>query len=336
MSYLLLIGGIALLLLGGDFLVRGAVGLAERIGIPPIIIGLTIVAFGTSAPELVVSLKAAVSGAPGIAVGNVVGSNIANILLVVGLPAVIAATDCNQTDIIRNAVYVLGASILFIALSHIGPLGVWHGAILFTLMVLFLVETGRRAVSHRSSARASLSSAAAAGNCADVEEIDGVSGAPHALPMIGMFIIAGLVALPAGGHLTVDAARDLALRWGMSEAVVGLTVVALGTSLPELATTLVAAVRGHCGLALGNVLGSNLFNILAIMGIVSVVTPIPVPQQMLDFDLWVMLAATLLVMPFAITRTKVTRLPGALFFLGYIAYIAFAVSSNGTAFAGTF
>lgn len=328
MTYLVLLGGIALLLVGGDLLVRGAVGLAERLEIPPIIIGLTIVAFGTSAPELVVSLKAAVSNSPGIAVGNVVGSNIANILLVVGLPAMVAATDCNQTDIVRNAVYVLGASVLFIALSHIGPLGAWHGAILFTLMMLFLVETGRRAVSQRNGRRL-------AAQC-DVEVIDGVSGAPHSLALIGIFIIAGLIGLPAGGHFTVDAARILAKQWGMSEATIGLTVVALGTSLPELATTLVAAIRGQCGLALGNVLGSNLFNILAIMGIVSAVTPIPVPQDLLDFDLWVMLAATLAVMPFAIARARVTRLPGALFVAAYIGYIAIAVGHKGSAIAASF
>ena len=331
MTYLALFGGIALLLLCGDLLVRGAVGLAERLGIPAIVIGLTVVAFGTSAPELVVSLKAALANSPGIAIGNVVGSNIANVLLVLGLPALIATTECDQTDIVRNSVYVLGASLLFIALSYLGPLDVWHGIILLTLMMLFLVETGRRASNHRNGR------AAKPGCRPDmVEEINRVTGVPHTLWGILGFMLLGLVGLPAGGHFTVEAARHLAAQWGVSEAAIGLTVVALGTSLPELATTLVAAVRRHCGLALGNVLGSNLFNILGIMGTVSVITPISVPQRFLDFDLWIMLLTTFMVMPFVIGRRTLTRLPAFVFLVAYVAYIALVMMPRQAAFAAVF
>lgn len=331
MSYLALVGGIALLLLCGDILVRGAVGLAERLGIPAIIIGLTVVAFGTSAPELVVSLKAAIANAPGIAVGNVVGSNIANVLLVLGLPALIATTQCDQTDIVRNSVYVLVASLLFIALCHLGPLTLWHGVILLTVMLLFLAETGRRAVNYRNGRAAKRNSGSQV-----INEIEGVGGVPHTLLGIFAFVLLGLIGLPMGGHFTVEAARQLAVQWGVSEASIGLTVVALGTSLPELATTLVAAFRRHCGLALGNVLGSNLFNILAIMGTVSVVTPVPVAPRFLHVDLWIMLMASLLVMPFAIGRRTLTRIPALGLVIGYIAYIALVMMPKQAAFAAVF
>ncbi|MDP2619071.1 MAG: calcium/sodium antiporter [Hyphomicrobiales bacterium] len=331
MSYLALVGGIALLLFCGDLLVRGAVGLAERLGIPAIIIGLTVVAFGTSAPELVVSLKAALANSPGIAIGNVVGSNIANVLVVLGLPALIATTDCDQTDIVRNSVYVLLASILFIALCFLGPLTVWHGIILLAAMALFLVDTGRRGADRRNGK-------AAKPGCGPqmVEAVDGVSGVPHTSLGMLAFILLGLIGLPAGGHLTVEAARQLAAQWGVSEAAIGLTVVALGTSLPELATTLVAAVRRHCGLALGNVLGSNLFNILAVIGIASVITPISVPERFLDLDLWVMLFTTLMIMPFVISRRTLTRLPAFGFLVAYVAYITLVMLPRQAAFAAGF
>ena len=331
MSYLALIGGIALLLLCGDLLVRGAVGLAERLGIPTIVIGLTVVAFGTSAPELVVSLKAALAGAPGIAIGNVVGSNIANVLLVLGLPALIATTECDQTDIVRNCAYVIAASILFIALCYIGPLGLWHGVVLLTIMLLFLVETGRRASNQRNG-----KSAEADCGTVTINDIDGVPGTPQTIWGMFAFMLLGLTGLPLGGHITVEAARLIAVQWGISEAAVGLTVVALGTSLPELATTLVAAIRRHCGLALGNVLGSNLFNILAVMGTTAIVTPLPIPERFLNFDLWLMLFTTMLVLPFAIGRRTLTRLPAFGFVAVYVAYIALVLMPKTSTLAAAY
>lgn len=329
MIYLTLIGGITALLISGDFLVRGAVGVAERLGVPAIIIGLTVVAFGTSAPELVVSLQAASAGSPGIAIGNIVGSNIANILLVLGLPALIAATQCDDDGVMRNAFYMLGASILFIALCHIGPLGWWHGIILLVLLGLFLLETAH-------SMNGSRKRAAQQRAMAEVELIDGVEGVPHALPAMTAFIAIGLVGLPIGAHFTVESAQVIARTWGISEAAIGLTLVALGTSLPELATTLSAAMRNHCGLALGNVLGSNLFNILGIMGTTALVTPVSVPVEFLRVDLWIMLAATLAIMPFALTRKALTRLPALMFVLAYLAYVGFAIMPDGAALAGNF
>jgi len=328
MSYLILIAGMGLLLLCGDLLVRGAVGLAETLGIPAIIIGLTVVAFGTSAPELVVSVRAALDGASGISLGNVVGSNIANVLLVLGLPALISKTTCDQPSLRRNTIYVLAASVIFIILCFNGPLTFWHGVLLFVLLIMFLTETGFSANHHKKC-----------NDCGDVviseiEDIDGVSGVPHSLPIMGVFVLAGIVGLPAGAHLTVESAQFIARSWHVSEATIGLTVVALGTSLPELATTVMAAIRRDCGLALGNVLGSNLFNLLGVMGITAMISPLPVPQQMLSVDLWIMLGASLVITPFVFQRRALTRIPAAGFVIAYFSYLTFVVNPHHVSMYG--
>jgi len=324
MMYVSLLAGMVILLLSGDVLVRGAVALAIRLGVPALIVGLTIVAFGTSAPELVVSVSAALSGSGGLAIGNVVGSNICNLLLVLGLPAMIAPTNCDQPHMCRNTFYVVGASILFIILCFYGPLEFWHGLVLFGLIVLFLAESGWRASEYPNPADCALSS---------VDDLDGVSGVPHTNWLMGLFIVLGIAGLPLGAHLTVDGATQIARNFGVSEVTIGLTIVALGTSLPELATTLSAALRGHCGVALGNVLGSNLFNILAIMGITAILAPVPVPDSMLRYDLWVMLFATLAVVPFALGRRQITRIPAAAFVMAYLVYIAFVFGPEQGALA---
>lgn len=315
MVYLTLAAGIVLLLIGGDVLVRGAVSLAVKLDIPTLVIGLTIVAFGTSAPELVISLRAALAGSSGIAIGNVVGSNIANILLVLGIPALIAATNCDQPFIKRNTLYVIGASLIFITLCFNGPLSFWHGVILFGLMVAFLVESGRRAA-QRSDEETVIGQEA-------IELIDGVSGVPQRNWAVALFLAIGLVALPIGAQMTVSAAAQIAKDFGVSEAAVGLTLVALGTSLPELSTTVAAALRGQCGLALGNVLGSNLFNILAIMGLTAMVVPVPVPEVIKSIDVWVMLAAALAITPFVLRRKCITWQFGLVFVSCYLMYISF-------------
>lgn len=326
MSYLILIAGLCLLLVCGDLLVRGATGLAACLGIPAIIIGLTIVAFGTSAPELVVSVSAALDGSPGISLGNVVGSNIANVLLVLGLPAMIASTACDQPSLRRNTMYVLGSSALFIILCFNGPLAFWHGALLTTLLVLFLTETGISANYHRKCNNGKARNRGSDDEFESVETIDGVEGVPRSLPIMMLFILSGIIGLPIGAHLTVDAAQVIARSWHVSEATIGLTVIALGTSLPELATTVIAAARRDCGLALGNVLGSNLFNLLGVIGITAMITDLPVPPQMLNLDLWIMLGASLAITPFVFKRLTITRLPAAGFVLAYLSYIAFVVN----------
>jgi len=327
MSYLILLFGLALLLLAGDALVRGAVALSVRLGIPALVIGLTIVAFGTSAPELVVSLRAALSGAPGLAIGNVVGSNIANVLLVLGLPALLVATDTKQEFVLRSTVYVVAASLIFIALCFAGPLAFWHGALLFALLVGFLLEQAHRAELHKDAA-AALSEEA-------MEMINEDGETPKSnLMMIGM-LLAGLVGLPLAAHLTVLGATDIARQFGVSDAVIGLSIVALGTSLPELATTVTAALRGQADLALGNVLGSNLFNLLAVMGVTAMVAPIDVPSMFTRYDLWVMLGASLALLPFVMGGYKIGRIAGGMFLAGYVGYLYTIYTPNANVASAT-
>lgn len=320
MIYLGLLAGFVILLVSGDLLVRGSVSLAVKLGVPAIVIGLTVVAFGTSAPELVVSVRAATTGAPGIAIGNIVGSNIANVLLVLGLPALIRPTDCNQEFIGRNTCYVVGATVIFMLLCYLGPLEMWHGMILFGLIIVFLIESGRRASQGSAKTRAEAEE--------DVEEVDGVSGLPRTPSMIAVFVFSGLIGLPFGAQLIVENATEIARAFDISQAVIGLTVIALGTSLPELATTMSAAARGHSALAIGNVLGSNLFNMLAIMGLTAILAPVPIPEAILSYDLWIMLAATLALVPFVIRRSMINRLPAMGFVLAYFTYIFFVLVPN--------
>jgi cation:H+ antiporter len=317
MVYLELLAGFVLIIVAGDILVRGAVALALRLGVAPLIVGLTIVGFGTSAPELVVSLDAALNSSTGMAIGNIVGSNIANVFLVLGLPAMIAPTNCAQPFIGRNMVYVLAATVLFIVLCFNGPLHIWQGALLFSLIILFLVVTGLQAPRQYQD---------------EVSEIG--DKLPNAL-LISVFILAGIIGLPAGAHIIVSAGSEIARSFGVSDTVIGLTLVALGTSLPELAATSMAALRGEAGVALGNVLGSCLFNLLAIMGLTALFIPIPVPEALLRFDLWVMLAAVLVLAPFIWSGRKISRSAGVVFVLAYLAYIATVFMPRHAALAGT-
>ena len=314
MEYLALIGGLFLLLFTGDLLVRGAVALANDLAIPPLLIGLTIVAFGTSAPELLIGIQSALAGLPEIALGNAVGSNIANVLLVLGIPAMIYPICCDQPAIRRNTLFMLLVSVLFIYLSFQGVLTFWMGFSLFLLVILFLIYAWVRARAGNG----------AVDQLAELEEIEGV---PQENWKVAAFIILGLVGLPVGAHITVDAADAIARAWQVPDAVIGLTIVAFGTSLPELATTVMAAVRRHEGLAVGNVIGSNIFNILAVMGVTAMVADIPVPDGFLRFDLWVMLGSSALLLPFVLTRAKIGRVSGAGFTLAYLLYI-YALASN--------
>lgn len=253
------------------------------------------------------SVKAALEGAPGISLGNIVGSNIANVLLVLGLPAMIYPTLCNQPSICRNTTMMIGATLLFVGLCLTGTLVFFDGLVLFTLVLCFLAYSGWRA---RQGAADPIE-----------EELEEITGLPEAAWAIGAFLLIGLLGLPLGAELVVDGATEIALRFGVSEAAIGLTVISIGTSLPELATTLVAAVRRHADVAVGNVIGSNLFNILAIGGITAMVTPLPVPDTFLRFDLWVMLASAFLVAPFAFTRSTITRFAGLVFVVLYAAFL---------------
>ncbi len=323
MSYLFLIAGIALLIFGGDILVRGAVALAVRLNIPHLIIGLTIVAFGTSAPELLISIRAALTGFSGITLGNVVGSNIANMWLVLGVPALIATMCCNQKNLNHNLLFMLGASAVLIGLCFWSPLTIWHGLALVFLLFAFFADCFIRARRHK--------------NDAEVidEEIEELieeaqeNKSTSSLKMLG-FILIGLIGLAIGAELTIKGAVDIARTFGVSDATIGLTVIAIGTSLPELAATVMAAIRAQPALALGNAIGSNIFNICAVLGITALITPVDVDPQFLQFDLWVMAAAALSITPFILYRLKINWSVGLVFLLIYCGYIYKVVEMGRT------
>lgn len=309
MDALLVLAGLVLLVIGGDILVKGAVGVSLKLGVPALIVSLTIVAFGTSAPELLISVNSALAGLPGLAIGNVVGSNIANVLLVLGVPALItplATRDCGTG---RSYLFMMAVMGIFTALCFLGPLVWWHGLILLGLLAILLGDSFRQAVRERGM------------NSAD--DLDEVAVDPH-LPgwKLALMIVAGIGALPIGAHFLIEGARGIALAFGISDAAIGLTLVAVGTSLPELATTVMAAIRRQADVALGNVIGSNIFNVGAIMGITAFFGPVPIEPGFLRFDLWIMLGTGLLLAPFVFRVPHIGRVCGALFLALYAGYVA--------------
>ena len=321
MTDILLAGlGLVMLLLAGDVLVRGAVNASLRLGVPALIVSLTVVAFGTSAPELLISVRALIDGSPGIAMGNVVGSNTANILLVLGVPALLAGLRTGACDTTKSYVMMVGVSVVFIAACFLGPITWVHGLIFLAILGAILWDQARDALAHRSSLAAA-------------ETPEEIEGADPSLPgwKILLYLGLGLVGLPLGAELLVDASVNIARSIGVSETVIGLTLIAIGTSLPELATTVMAAYRRQADVALGNVIGSNMFNLLAIIGIASFFGDIPVEANFLSFDLWVMLGAALALAPFVFSRTRdMTKRWGILFAAIYAAYLWAVVAMGAT------
>jgi cation:H+ antiporter len=301
--------GFLILLLAGDALVRGAVNLSLRLGVPAFIVSLTIVAFGTSAPELLIAISAIKDNAPGIALGNVVGSNTANILLVLGIPALISTLHTSECETRKNYLYMLGATLLFIGLAFSGDYSIGDGLILLIALGIVLALAFREARQHRL-----------VGEPDDLEEIE---DADPNMPFwrIGIYLTLGLIGLPLGANLLVENASVIARTYGVSDTVIGLTLVAVGTSLPELATTVMAVIRRQADVAMGNVIGSNMFNLLAIIGVATWFGPIPVDPEFLRFDLWVMLAASLLLIPFVFLKQDITRLWGVVLTSLYAIYI---------------
>ncbi|WP_300038202.1 calcium/sodium antiporter [uncultured Roseobacter sp.] len=306
--------GLVILLLAGDALVKGAVNLSLRLGVPALIVSLTIVAFGTSAPELLISIQAVLEGAPGLALGNVVGSNTANILMVLGVPAILAAMHTGECNTRKTYNFMILASLLFIGLAYRGVFDWIAGVVLLAALALVLGDAFRDAHQHRNACKGD-----------DAEEPE---GADPDMPgwRIGVFLVLGLIGLPLGADLLVDNATIIAREYGVSDTVIGLTLVAIGTSLPELATTTMAALRRQADVALGNVIGSNMFNLLAIIGIASLVGPIPVDPEFLRFDLWVMLGASLLLAVFVYGNRDITRGWGILLTALYGGYMLLLLS----------
>jgi len=307
MDWLYTIVGLVILLLAGDSLVKGAVNLSLRLGVPALIVSLTIVAFGTSAPELLISVQAIWDGVPGLALGNVVGSNTANVLLVLGIPALMATMHTSECDTRGSYLQMMGATALFVALCFMGPLTWVSGVILLVALAAMLIYAARAANAHRKA-------------CAGEAEVEGAD--PNlGWSKITLFLVLGLIGLPLGASLLVEGATNIARQFGISETVIGLTLVAIGTSLPELATTVMAALRRQADVALGNVIGSNMFNLLGIMGVASIVGDIPVDPQFLRFDLWIMAAASALLFPFVFLKLDINRAWGIVLSGLYVVYL---------------
>ncbi|MGD9801322.1 MAG: calcium/sodium antiporter [Parvularculaceae bacterium] len=315
MDWLSIAGGLVVLTLGAELLIRGATAIARRYGVSDLLIGLTLVGFGTSTPELVSSIQAAFMGSPGVAVGNVVGSNIANILLILGLSAFIAPFDVERKAFRRDGVVVLAATLLAIAVSMTGVFDRAAGAGFLAAITLYIAYAF---VTERSAPQ----SAEAAHHAAEGAALP----AGPKSPMLDLAMaLAGLVLLVLGAKFLVTGAISVAASLGVSETVIGLTVVAIGTSLPELVTSSMAALRGKSGLALGNVVGSNIYNLLGILGATALIHPVAAPARIVVFDNWVMLAATLAMILFVVTRNRLNRLEGAALVAGYGAYLTWLV-----------
>nr|WP_275589461.1 calcium/sodium antiporter [Pseudomonas sp. KSR10] len=331
MTFVYLIAGLVLLVAGAEVLVRGAAKLAAQFGIPPLIIGLTVVAFGTSAPETAVSVQASINGSGDIAIGNVLGSNIANVLLILGMTSLVAPLIVSRQLIRLDVPIMIGASLLTYALAWDGTLSRLDGALLFALVVsytFFLIISSRRA------------SAAATADDEFAREFGlDAQPKPYASLINAGLVIAGLVLLVGGSHFLVEGAVSLARALGLSELVIGLTVIAVGTSLPELATSILAAIRGERDIAVGNIVGSNIFNLLCVLGLASLVSPeaIGVAANALAFDFPVMIAVALACLPIFFSGYSINRWEGLLFLAYYIAYTLYLVMvSTGRPFAETF
>jgi len=312
MTILLLAIGLVILVYGAELLVRGAAALAASVGISPLVVGLTVVAFGTSSPELAVSVLSAWQGQAGIALGNVVGSNICNILLILGLSAAVAPLVVARQVIRLEVPIMIGTSVLLILLALDGSINRWEGGLLFAGVIGYTVWSVRRSRrEHRSQS----------GETVDLD-IPATSRVRQLLEICG-----GLLLLGLGSKWLVDGAVEIARLLGVSDLVIGLTIIAIGTSLPELATSVLASYRGQRDIAVGNVVGSNIFNILSVLGMTSLVAPagLPVPPAALTFDLPVMLVVAIACLPIFLAGHRINRWEGLLFFGYYLVYLLFLV-----------
>lgn len=301
MDYLYIVIGLIGLFFGGEALVRGSVRIAQRLSISPLIIGLTVVGFGTSTPELLVSVQAALRGVPDIAIGNIIGSNTANILLISGLTSVVWPIRVKAADVKRDLGFMSASALLLIPLFALGEIGRLAGLILVSGLAAYLVWTF-----------------AMSGQ--DVEEAESKE-VQSAIGTSLLWVAFGLAALVFGAQFLVDGAVSVARSFGVSEAFIGLTIVAVGTSLPELATSLIAAFRRRSDIAIGNIIGSNIFNVLGILGATALIAPIPVIGRFLTFDLPIMIAASAVLTGLLLARSQIGRGVGAMMLLSYGIYV---------------
>lgn len=319
-NVLWLLLGLGLLTLGGEGVVRGALAAAKRMGVSPLLAGLVIVGFGTSAPELVVSVKAAFDQQPDIALGNVMGSNIANILLILGISALILPMTVQAKSLRRDGLSMLAATLLFMVLANLNGLSRFDGFLLFATLITYLVWAYRTEREHPDEPSAEL-------HQAEAKEFESL---PLSLPMTFLFLIGGLAGLVVGADRFLVGAVGLGEMFGVPEAIIGLTLVAVGTSLPELAVSIIAAIRRHTDVAIGNVLGSNIFNLLSILGVASMLQPLPLTGRLQMVDQWVVLAISILLLLFLFFGLRLSRLKGAVLLLIYVVYVVTMFFTQGS------
>lgn len=305
---LLIIAGLVLLFFGGEMLVSGAVDIAKKLGMSQMMIGITLVGFGTSTPELVTSLIAVYQEKPGISVGNVVGSNTANILLILGVAALIYPIACDKKGFLRDGGFMMLSSILCLLFIMQGAMGMITGALFLAALVTYI---GLSFVMEKKGAAA---------NETEEQRAERLDIAQYALLKNALYFIAGLIMTFIGAKFLVDGSVDIARDFGVDETIIGLTIVAVGTSLPEMAASCIAAFKKQADIAYGNIIGSNIYNILGILGITALLHPFTIPAQIITFDIWVMLGATALLMLFSAAGWKIGRAKGAVFLAGYVAY----------------
>ncbi len=323
---LLLVAGLILLTGGGELLVRGAVAVAERFGMSPLLIGLTLVGFGTSTPELVTSVQASLAGSPGIAVGNIVGSNISNILLILGLAAIITPVATTSRALRRDGALVLVTALLVTGVGYLGALDRVVGLGFLCLLAAYLAFAYRQETAGTGDGHTVAYEKAEAYEELHEGPIESEPRVKAMAARLGpvvpvLMALGGLLIVVAGGKLLVDGATSIARAHGISETVIGLTIVAVGTSMPEFVTSLIAAFRRHSDIALGNIMGSNIYNILGIGGVTGLIAPTPIPPEIVHFDSHIMVGASMALVLFASSGLTVRRWEGAVLVAGYGAYI---------------
>lgn len=311
MSYLTFIAGLAILIVGANFLVKGGVSLAGRFRISTLVVGLTAISFGTSVPELVVSLNAALEGYPDISIGNVVGSNVSNIGMVLGITALIIAIPIKSRSVFFDWIVMFVACILFFFFAATGEneLQRWEGIIFLSLLIIYIVYSIRKS---RQTANT-----------------EPVHSPKLSLWASLLLVLAGPALLVVGSHFMIQGATVIAQAWGVSERVISITIIAFGTSVPELATSVVAAAKKELDISVGNIIGSNIFNLLGILGTTAIVTPIEVNKEIIRFDFWWMLGICILLLLFMlpVKRARLNRMNGFILVAAYLVYYYFVFIS---------
>lgn len=320
LNILMIVGGIALVLWGADWLTDGAVSIAERLRIPQIIIGLTVVAMGTSMPEFCVSLVSAVKGTPDLAVGNVVGSNVFNTLLIVGVASLVAPITILRTTVRKDIPFAVMASAWLVIICGDGTLSRFDATTLFLLFLAFMYISVKGAMDEVAKKKATDGP-----TNGDSEEKEGVRKEVPLWKSAGLIVL-GLACLVGGSNIFVEGATEVAATLGVSDAVIGLTVVAMGTSMPELATTVVSARKGNSGIAIGNVLGSNVFNILMVLGLTGIICPMTI-QGITQVDFTILVGSMILLWLFSFTKLTIQRWEGAVLTTIFAAYLVWLVAN---------